>query len=873
MILSRISTWLHRKLLRLYPGEFREEFGTEMEQDFRTQLGRGQRGGLSRVWLRTFSDWLISMPREQLDVTRRDLHVSLRTLARSPLFTILVVLSLAVGIAGTSVVFTFANSLLLQTPLQEPARFVGVLRGDGSAEPSSWLDYVDYRDRNQSFSQFMAWNIMPVFLGRGQRSQSVMAETVTDNYFDLLRVRPFRGRLFTSGDCPSTCAQEVILSHRFWRSAYGGDPGVVGQQAPLSGVPATIIGIAPESFDGTLPPVMTDIWIHVENRRLTNPELFSDRRVRWLAIAGRLKDGVSEAQAIANLNAIDRRLQLENRYPDNQDRRLWASVTRGIGIPIIRKRVELVVALLGAVALLVLLISCANVANMVLARATARRQETAMRRALGAGACRLIRLSLTESLVLAVLGGIAGLLVSIWITRLLPNLQPPANDLYTYRVAIHQDFRVWAFTLGVSLSCGLLFGVLPALQAARSDCLQAIRNLDAQGRPRWFARRALVSCQVAFSLVLLVTAGLFYRSFAKQQEIAPGFPVAHGLIVPLNLNLASYAGSQEKGRRFYESVKDRVQSLPGVQSASLASYVPLNALAPTIEVGRDAAAPIRAALDLIDPDHLVTMSVRLVGGRNFSSHDRDGSQRVALVDERLARHLWPGAAGPFEALGGTLRVGEEKIPVQIVGIVASDFRPSLTGTARPTLFLPVAQRYSSMLYLVVRTAPAPEELMGPIGRVVESVDDAVSLRHMRTLEAQLSDVLWPIRTASRVVTSACVLAVLLAVVGLYGVIAYAMARRQREMGIRVALGARTADVLRLVVRDGLAMTLWGIVFGLALAVAANVALASVLYGLRPIDPIVPLAGTVTWVAISCFACMPPAWRAVRNSASAIRDLG
>jgi predicted permease len=873
MILNHISAWVHRKLLGFYPTEFQEEFGTEMEQDFRTQLRSSKRGGLPAVWLQTFADWLISMPREQLDVTRRDLHVSLRALAQSPLFTVVVVLSLAVGIAAASVVFTFANSLLIQTPLEDPSRFVGVLRGDGAAEPSSWLDYIDYRDRNQSFSQFAAWNILPVFLGRGQRSQSVMAETVTDNYFDLLHVTPFRGRLFTSGECPLTCAQQVILSHRFWQRTYGGDPGIVGRQAPLSGVPATVIGITPEGFDGTLAPVMTDIWIHVENRRLTNPELFSDRRVRWLAIAGRLKDGVSETQAIANLNAIDRQLQLENRYPDKQDRRLWASVTRGIGIPFIRRWVELVVTLLGAVAALVLLISCANVANMILARATARRREMAMRRALGAGNCRLIRLSLTESLVLAILGGVGGLLVSMWIARLLPSLQPPANDLYTYRFAIHQDFRVWAFTLGVSLSCGLLFGILPALQAARSDCLQEIRNLDSQGRPRWFARKALVSCQVAFSLVLLVAAGLFYGSFARQQEIAPGFPLAKGLIVPLNLNLASYAGNQEKGRRLYASVKDKVRSLSGVQSASLASYVPLSAMAPTVEIKRDAAAPISAALDLIDPDYLVAMNVRLVGGRNFSTHDRDFSQRVALVDERLARHLWPGAAGPLEGLGRTLSIGEEKTPVQIVGIVAGDFRSSLTTPPRPTLFLPVAQRYSSMLYLVVRTSPVPEELMGPISRVVESVDDTVSLRGMRTLEAQMSDVLWPIRTGSRVVTAACVLAVLLAVVGLYGMIAYAMARRQREMGIRVALGARTADVLRLVVREGLAMTVWGIVFGVPLAAAANVALAGVLYGLRPVDPIVLSTGIVTWAAISCFACVPPAWRAVRNSATAIRDLG
>ncbi|HEU0142806.1 MAG TPA: FtsX-like permease family protein [Bryobacteraceae bacterium] len=594
MMLSRFSAWLHKRLLLFYPAEFRAEFGDEMEQDFSARMAHRTRREQAAAWAGTFLDWLVSMPREQLEVTRRDLRASARALKRSPLFTLALVLSLGGGIAGASLVFTLANSLLVQTPLKDPSTFVRVLRGDGTSEPSSWPDYIDYRDRNRTFTHFTAWNIMPVFLGRGDQSQSVMAETVAENYFEMLQIRPFLGRLFHSGDCPSTCAQQVILSHRFWRRVYGGDPSVIGHQVALSGVPATVTGIAPEGFDGTLAPVMTDIWIHVENRRLTNPELFSDRNARWLAIAGRLKPGVSEAQAIADLNAIDRELQQEHRYTERQERRLWPSVTRGIGIPLIRRRVELVVGLLGAVAALVLLISCANVANMLVARATARKQETAMRRALGAGDYRLIRLSLTESLMLAVLGGTVGLLLSIWITGLLPELQPPANDLYTYRVAIHQDFRVWIFTAAISLFCGLLFGILPALQAARADCLPAIRNQDAQGRPRWFARKVLVSCQVASSVVLLVTAGLFYRSFASQQETGPGFAITRGLIVPLNLNLASYAGNQEKSRRFFDSVKERVSSLAGVESAGLASYVPLNAQASQIEVWRDAGAPVRA---------------------------------------------------------------------------------------------------------------------------------------------------------------------------------------------------------------------------------------------------------------------------------------
>jgi predicted permease len=495
-----------------------------------------------------------------------------------------------------------------------------------------------------------------------------------------------------------------------------------------------------------------------------------------------------------------------------------------------------------------------------------------MRRALGAGNSRLIRLSLTESFVLAILGGIGGLLLSIWITACLPRLQPPANDLYTYRLSIHQDFRVWAFTVAIAVSCGFVFGIAPALHAARADGLQAIRNVDAQGRPRWLARRILVSCQVALSVVLLMAAGLFYRSLAAQQRIDPGFPVANGLVVPLNLNLVSYAGDAAKARRFYSSVKSKVQSLPGVTRASLSSYVPLNALAPAIEAGSESGASSSAALYAIDPDYLAAMNIRLIGGRNFSGDDRNGTQRVALVDERLVRRLWPGVSGPLDALDRTVRLRGDSNPVRIVGVVASDFRFSLTETPRPALFVPVEQRFSSMLYLVVRTALAPEELMAPVRSVVESVDDSVSVRRMRTLKAQLSDVLWPIRTGSQVIAAVSGIAVLLAVMGLYGVVAYAIARRRREMGIRVALGARTADVLKLVVREGLRMTLWGIVFGVPLGVAANLALSRVLYGLPAIDPVVPLAAALIWVAISWLACLSPAWRAATNCAPAMREL-
>ncbi len=866
---NRVARRLHALLVRSYPSEFRDEFGDQMRMDFGVQLSRRRSG---RLWAGTLFDWFISMPREQWDVTRQDLRYAYRTLSRSPLFTLVVVASLALGIGANSAIYTFAHALLFQPVVpDQDGSFVGVMRGNGSGEPVSWPDYVDYRDRNQSFSQLAAVSILPVNFGRGRQSDAVMAEAVTGNYFEAIGIRTAYGRLFSSGECPAGCDSEVILSNRLWRTRFNSDPAIIGRQAPLSGIPATIIGIAPAGFDGTVMPVATDIWIHLSNQRSSNPGLFTDRRARWLGVAGRLKPGVSAAQAAANLNGIDQQLRVSYRYPDGEDRRLSVISTPGVAIPHIRRRIVMLVSLLFFLTGAVLLISCANIASLVMVRASARRQETAMRRALGANQARLVRQSLTESVLLSVLGGFAGLLLARWMTSLLPLLQPPSNDLYSYRLDIfHAGPIVWVFTAAISMVAGVVFGLLPAWSSARSGSILEIRGLDASGRPRQRLHRVLVAGQVAFSLVLLIAAGLFMRSLRETQIIHPGFPVDNGLIAPLNLNLASYSGNEEKGRRFFQTVEDRVAGLPGVLRVALTSYFPYNPGSPLTAVERPGAPPTTAALSLIDSSYIDVMNTPLLAGRTFSKQDTAASEPVALIDESLALQLWPDA---HHALGETILLGRGRKRIVVAGIVRSSFGRSLTDSPQPIVFVPFAQNYASTMQLLVRTSDDPGRMIEPVRREIERLDDAVSLSRVRTFQKHMTDLMWPIRVSSRMVVCLGLLAMLLAVVGMYGVIAYSVSRRTREIGIRMALGASRTGILRLIARQGLTLAAWGILAGVPLSLAANTVLSRSLYGIRPVEPAVALAVAALWIGLAVVSSLIPSVGAMRHALASIRDQG
>jgi predicted permease len=453
----------------------------------------------------------------------------------------------------------------------------------------------------------------------------------------------------------------------------------------------------------------------------------------------------------------------------------------------------------------------------------------------------------------------------------LSTIQPPGSDLYTFRLAAGNDTRVWIFTLAVTLASSFLFGVLPAWKMARADCMQEVRGQDRAGRPRLAGQNALVAIQVCLSLVMLVTAAIFLRSLGRTAQVSPGFATENGIIVPLNLNLATYAGNEAKGRAFFRTVEERIGALAGVRECSLLSYVPLS-FDPTTTVRLGTADPLTVSINLVEPAYLSVMNRTLLSGRNFSAADDASSQRVALIDSRLALALWPDA-NPSAAVGRAIRVGDEKEAVQIAGIVSAVPGRSLTDTPRPALLLPAAQRYSTVMNLAVRTREKPEALLEPIRREVAAVDDVVSLRRMRTMKSLVADALWPLRVGSRAILSLGFLALVLAVAGIYGVIVYSVSRRTREIGIRLAVGATGGDVVALIARHALSVTGWGIAAGLPLCVGGNFLLARFLFGVRPVEPDLIAGMAALWLAVSLAACAAPALRALKDGPASIRELG
>ena len=865
---GRFSGWLYRRLISAYPADFRDEFGSLMESDFRL----ARRDGTARAWLAALADWLVSMPRQQWDASRQDVAYSLRTLLRAPLFTLTVVLSLALGIGANATVFSFVDSLLLAPAWPgKPAELVSVLRGNGMQEPCSWLDYVDYRQRNHTFSLLAATALQQLPFGRGRVAQLLMAEAISDEYFAVAGVHAAIGRVFAPGQCAGDCPAEAVISDRLWRRSFAADPSVLGRQVPVSGLSTTIIGVAEPEFTGTIPPVSTDVWIHITSLRQSHPALFSNRRERWLGFSGLLKPGVTRADAVADLNRVETQLQREYSYPAGEDRRLRSIDQRGVSVPSMRRRLVTALGLMMALAALLLLVACANVACLVLVRWNSRRREMAMRQALGASRPRLGRLVLTESLLLALTGATLGFGLMRWLSGLLTTIQPPGSDLYTFHFSPANDFRLWAFMLAVALSSGLLCGVLPAWRMAHSSTMLELRGLTGSGRPRLLGQSALVVTQVALSLALLVASAVCLRSLGQTARVNPGFDPAGGIIVPLNLNLPTYAGDEARGRAFYREVEQRVLSLPGVRQCSLFNTAPL-AFEPTTTVRSGNTGPLTVALNVVEPAYLSVMSVSLLAGRNFRPSDDSTAPRVALIDAALARALWPGTS-PAAAVGRAFRLGNDTDPLLVAGVVAGAPRRSLTEPSRPVVLLAATQRYSPAMNLAVRTEGPPEALLEPVRRAIEAVDDMVSLRRMRTMRSLLEDALWPLRASVAATLSLGLLALLLAAAGIYAVLSYSLARRTREIGIRLAVGAGRAQILGLAARQALSITAAGVALGLPLALSVNSLLAHSLFGVRPFEPGLIASVAVLWFGVALAACVVPALRALRQGPAAIRELG
>jgi putative ABC transport system permease protein len=787
----------------------------------------------------------------------QDLRYGLRRLSRSPGFTLVAVGALALGIGANTAIFSVVNAVLLRPlPYPEPEQLVQVYesrpRQNMTRVDVSPNEFLAWADEGGSFRQLAAVDFASFNLtGRGE-PERVSGALVTASYFPLFGVRPAHGRAFLPEEDQPGRDNVVVLGHELWQQSFGADPAVVGRAVNLDGTACTVVGVMPQGF--RLP----------QNAKLARPVAFTAQdRTRagshFLTVYGRLKPGVTGELAAAELAAVAGRLE-----------QTFAQTNVGHQVMLAPLHEELVgdvrpalLLLLGAVGL-VLLIACANLANLLLARAAARRKEVAVRAALGASRWRIVRQLLAESVLLSGAGGAAGLLLAVWGVDLLVGLDPAGVQ----RVgAVSLDAGVFAFTAALSLLTGLLFGLAPALQASKTDFVETLKEggrSSGGGPARSRLRSALVVAEVALTVVLLVSAGLLTKSFRRLLDVDPGLDPRGVLTLDLSLPDTKYAESHQVAA-FYRQLLESVAALPGVEAAGAVSVLPLagsdNSNFVQIE-GRPplpAGQALRAGRRNVSADYFKALRIPLKGGRGFADADSAEAPRVAVINEAMARAFFAGE----DPLGKRLRTGDNNPWVTVVGVVGDVRHRGLDVDVRPEMFFHAAQTPSREMTLVVRAAGDPLALVGAARERVLAVDRDQPVGNVKTMETWLAESLASRRFAVLLLGLFALVAAALAAVGLYGVVSYTVAQRTHELGLRLALGARPRDVLRLVIRQGMSMTLVGAVVGLVAALAFARLMSGLLFGVAAHDPATFVGVPVLLLAVALLACYVPARRATK----------
>jgi predicted permease len=813
---------------------------------------------------------------------RRDALHALRLLRRNPIATITAALSLAIGIGANTAIFTVANGLLFRPPagIAEPDRLVNIGtgrdgRGEGGFNPASYPAYLDVRRRATLLDGVYAHDMFPKAMslggaGASAETERVFSHAVTINYFTVLGVTPAAGRLFGAGDSEQPGASPVVvLSHGFWMRRFNSDPAIAGRVIRLNGHPFTIVGVAPEGFHGT-GLVTCDLWVPVTMSaamQSSGESAFHERAGGWLIIGARLKRGATQEAAAAEVSTIGADLQRE--YPEaaNASRLRLAAVS---AVPGARDVMTIFVGLLLGIVSLVLLVACANVSGMLLARAAARRQEMAVRLAIGAGRARLVRQLLMETIILFAIGGVAGLALARVMTTVAVALLPALPFPVTMSLAL--DVRVIALTMGLSLVAALFAGLAPARQASKTDPLNALKE-DSQalsGRAR--LRRAFVVAQVACSLVLVITAGLFTRALERAGSVDPGFDPRGVELTTLNLSMAGYTDAT--GPLFWQELLDRVRPLPGVEQATVARVLPggfegLGLDISTPETPPDQRFDFEVDCNIVAPGYFATLRIPLVSGRDFTDADRAGSQPVIIVGESAARRYWPGRNALGKFLVQSVRVSNATAPVRkmllVVG-VAHDIKNSslVDGLSEAFLYVPLQQQsrggMTSEMTIVTRTSQgrSATEAIRPL---VASMNPNLPIVSSQTLADSVALGLVPQRLFASIAGSLGLVGLLLAAIGIYGVTAFAVTCRAREFGIRAALGAKRSDIVGMVLRQGLSLTVIGCAIGLALGALVGRVLGGFLFGVPALDPVAFGGAAALFAAIGLAACYGPARRA------------
>jgi predicted permease len=807
----------------------------------------------------------------------RDTIYASRVLLKHPAFTVVAVLALALGIGANTTIFSMVNALLLRsTPgVTEPLRLAQVGRtnnGEGF-DTLSYLNYIDLRDQNTVFSGLAVQNRTQFHVSTGAEPIRVAGQLVSGNYFDVLGMKPALGRMLTSDD--DRVAGEgsvVVISSGLWKRRFGGDHSIIGKEISLNAHRYTVVGVAPPGFIGTDIGDPVELWVPVTMYRQGDPmaseipeDFLKSRGVVWLTAFGRLKQGVTIEQARAEVSRIAS--NLEHSYPET-NKNTGMSIAQGVGLdPQSRSEIQAFTGMLMSVVGLVLLIACANVANLLLARATSRQKEIGIRLALGASRGRIIRQLLTESMLLALVSGAAGLFLALWLNDLLLKIVPGDFLGFVLDLDLGLDARVLAFTLGLSLVTGIVFGLAPALQASKPDLVPVLKDSGAaagRGAGQARLRSALVVAQIALSLVLMITAGLFVRTLRNTRNINPGFDPQHVLSARIDVGRQNY--SKQQGQLFFQQLIERLESTPGVQSASLSITTPLGGGAWGTGIRTEwqpAASPdVGVDFNSIAPRYFETMTMPLVRGRDFTWQDTAESAPVVIINETLARRLWPDE----DPIGKRLTTGgpPNANPLrEVIGVARDAKYRTLFESPRREMFLPILQNYHSEASLQVRAAGNPAQLISSVQHEVSSMDRNLPVFKVKTMSEQLDSSLTPQLLAAKLIGTLGALALLLAAVGIYGVMSYAVAQRTHEIGVRMALGAQASDVLKLVVGRGLKLTLIGVGIGLAGAYALTRAIESFLYGIGPTDPVTFVGISLLLTGVALGACLAPARRAIK----------
>lgn len=803
------------------------------------------------------------------DSVLQDVRYGWRLLRRSPLFTVTAALSLAIGIGANTTIFTVASAMLLR-PLPgvvDPARLVDIGRTQNGRDfdNSSYPNYLDIRARVTTLTDVYAIRLeaQPMGLGGQDGAERIYGATVSANYFSVLGTTPLLGRLLTDDDDSGAPGDHpvMVISYELWQRRFGGDPSVVGSSVPVNGYPFAIVGITPPGFQGTT-LMRSDAWVPLSATVLASPRrntrLFTMREAVWLLMGGRLKPGVTLERANAELAAIG--AGLEREYPkENHGKGLKAMASAVVPghIDIFAGFLALLMAIVG----LVLLIACVNLSGMLLARAAARQREIAVRLAIGASRWRLARQMIAETMLLFVAGSALGVVLSIWLRGLLLALLPTLPVPVGLDMPI--DARVLAFAVGVSLVAAVLSGLAPALQSTRADLVPALKADTAQSGGRQRLRSAFLVGQVALSMLLVLTAGLFLRALGRAATAPTGFDERNVDVLMLDLSLARY--TEDTGPAFARSLLAHLSGQPGIRHATLMADLPLDGgrmgfgSIRTPGLRRGDSEEVNADWNAVAPGSFATLDLPLLRGRDFTESDVRGAPRVVIVNEAMARKIWNTA----DVIGQSLELNDNDKweRVTIVGVASNAHVIDLNGEVEPYIYVPFAQRYTPRMSLVVKTTggTAIPEIRSALRQLEPNlpVSQAMPLSQVTALG------LIPQRIAGAVAGTLGIVGLLLAAIGIYGVTSYGVNRRVREIGIRVALGADRRTVVGLVVRQGLGLTLIGVALGLGAGAAAAQVIRSLLVGVSAFDPITFGAGAVLFVVVALAASVGPAQRATK----------